>query len=77
MNTYAGICYEGTLTRTRIREPLYLGDKPIMATLEVPDEDYGPNYTRALGFAKMESYFTIYAFMNPMPQKERLLTTFI
>jgi len=46
-NKYVDICYVGTLTHTRTREPLYLRDKPIMRTLEGPNEGYDPNYTGA------------------------------
>ena len=63
----------GIETGARIQEPLCLGGKPIMGTQEDPDNDYGSNYTRALGFPKMESHIWIYAFLNLMPPKERLL----
>jgi len=46
----------GIETGARIQEPLCLGGKPIMGTQEDPDNDYGSNYTRALGFPKMESH---------------------
>jgi len=34
---------------------LYIGDKPRIETLEDPAKGYGPNYTGAIGFPKMES----------------------
>ena len=64
------IYYEGILIRISIREPLCLGDKPIVGTLKDPDEGYGPSYTGALGFPKKESYIRIHAFMNSMPKRK-------
>ena len=43
------------VAHTIIREPLCLGDKPIVGALEDPYEGYGPNCVGALGFLKMES----------------------
>jgi len=43
------------VAHTIIREPLCLGDKPIVGALEDPYEGYGPNYMGALGFLKMKS----------------------
>jgi len=42
------IRYEGTQSRTSIREPLCLGDKPALGNLEDLDEGYGPIYTKAI-----------------------------
>jgi len=35
-----------------MREPIYLGDEPIMGTLEDLDEGYDPNYTGLSDFQK-------------------------
>ena len=43
-----------------------------MGTLKYLDEGYGPNYTGALGFQKMESHIWIYAYEFDA-SKERLL----
>ena len=67
---YVGICNEGILARTNIREPLYLGDKPIEGILKDLDEGYGPNYMEDLGFSKIEFDIRIYAFINSTPQKQ-------
>ena len=60
------------MTRTNIQEPMCLGDKLIVGTLEHHDEGYGLNYAGALRFPKMESHIIIYAFMNLIPQKKDL-----
>jgi len=44
------------MTCTNIREPLFLGDKLIVGTLEDLEKSYGPNYMGALGFPIMESH---------------------
>ena len=64
------ICYEGILTYTSIPEPLCLGDKPIVESVEHLNKGYGPTYTGALAFSKMKSQIRIYAFMNPTPQRK-------
>jgi len=46
------IYYERIMNRSPIKEPLYLGDKPIVGTLKDPDEHHGPNYTGAPIFPK-------------------------
>ena len=58
------------MTCTSIRKPIYLGDKPIVGTLEDPNKGYSPKYMGAWRFPKMKSHIGIYAFMNLMPQKK-------
>jgi len=48
-----------------------------VGTIEDPDEGCGPNYIRALGFAKMKSYIWIYAFINLAPQKKDFWLSFV
>jgi len=59
------ICYEGILTCTSIREPLCLGDKPMVGILEDSDEGYCPNYTGAPRHSKMESIDTLLWIQRP------------
>jgi len=47
------------MSRTNIRKPLCLEDKPIVETLGDLDKGYGLNYMGAPGFPKMKSHIEI------------------